>query len=77
MLEFIEELVVTGIDERISKQGNKYTIVNYLGENGQTFGTVAECNIPNIKQLDKVNATLKVYPGRYLQLKTIGLELVS
>ena len=75
MLEFIEELVVTGIDERVSKQGNKYTIVNYLGENGQTFGTICDCNVPNINQLDRVVAKLKVIPGRYLQLKTIGLEI--
>lgn len=75
MLEFMEELIVTGVDERISKQGNKYTIINYLGETGQTFGTVCECPVPNLKQLEKVNATLKVYPGRYLQLKTIALEI--
>ena len=74
MLKFKEEIIMTGIESRTSKQGKDYKIINYLGSNGQTFGTIAECHIPDdLKQLDKVSVDFQVVPGRYTQLKTIGI----
>lgn len=76
MLEFKEILIYTGKDERVSEKTQKpYTIVNYLDDKGQTFGTIAECNIPiDLKQLQLVEVTFKVIPGRYLQLKTLSIN---
>lgn len=78
MLKFKEKIIMTGIERRVSKQGNEYLIINYLGENGQTFGTIAECFIPDgLKQLDKVEVDFQVVPGRYTQLKTVGISKVG
>lgn len=80
MLEFREErIILTGIDTRISKNtGEEYKIINFLGENGQTFGCMAECDIPgNLKQLDEVNVLFKVLPGRYTQLRVVDIKKVA
>lgn len=77
MFEFKEEMVVTGVVNKTSKKGNEYVIVNYLGQDGQTFGTMAECNLPNLNQLDRVLATFKLTPGKYIQLKTIDIEKIA
>ncbi|MEW9097384.1 MAG: hypothetical protein AB2417_20110 [Clostridiaceae bacterium] len=78
MLEFKEKLIYTGSDERTStKTRVDYQLITYLGENGQTFSTVADCQIPSdIKQLDRVEVTFKVVPGRYIQLKTLDIKKV-
>jgi len=78
MLEFKEKCILTGIEKRISKKSDEtYIIANFLGDNGQTFGCIVECDIPQgIKQLDQVDVVFKVIPGRYTQLKVIGLNKV-
>jgi hypothetical protein len=78
MLEFRENCILTGIEKRISsKSGEVYIIANILGENGKTFSCVVECEIPQgLSQLDKVDVEFKVIPGRYTQLKVIGLKKV-
>lgn len=75
MLEFQEEMLFLSKEEKTSKKGNKYTLINYLGDK-ESFTTMAECIVPDLKKLDKVLVTFKVYPGRYLQLKTIDIELI-
>lgn len=78
MLKFKEKIIMTGIERRVSKQGKEYIIINYLGENGQTFGTIAECYIPDdLNQLEKVEVDFQVIPGRYTQLKTVGIRKVG
>lgn len=80
MLEFREErMILTGINSRISKNtGEEYKIINFLGENGQTFGCMAECDIPlTLKQLDEVSVHFKVLPGRYTQLRVLDIKKVS
>lgn len=74
MLKFNEKLIYTGHSERTSKQsGEIYTIVNFLGSDGQSFGVIAKTNIPNsIKQLDTVDVLLGVTTGRY-----VGLQLLE
>lgn len=76
MFKFKERMIYTGKKTQVSKQGREYTIINYLGEDGSTFGTVAECNIPELRQLEEVLVTFEVIPGRYVQLKTVGIEKV-
>lgn len=76
MFEFIEEMIFTGKAKKTSKNGNEYTLISYLGEDGQTFTTIAECILPELNQLDKVRVKFKVTPGRYLTLKTIGIEKI-
>lgn len=77
MLKFEEKMIYTGKIKKVSKQGNNYTIVNYLNSDGTTFGTIAECEIPeDISQLDQVLVKFEVIPGRYVQLKTVGIEKV-
>jgi hypothetical protein len=78
MLNFKEKMILTGITQRISqKTQEKYLLVNFLGEDGQTFGCMADCEIPQgLEQLDKVEVDFKVLPGRYTQLKVLGLKKV-
>lgn len=77
MLEFEEIMVYTGKQIRTSeKTGNQYTLVYYLDETGQTFSTIAECVVPELKQLDQVQVKFKVIPGRYTQLKTIEIQAI-
>lgn len=78
MFKFKEKVIFTGKKSMVSKQGRDYTIVNYLGDDGNTFGTVADCLIPDsIKQLDEVEVTFGVIPGRYVQLKTIDIQKIN
>lgn len=75
MFQFKENMIFTGKSERISKKGKEYTLVSYLDNEGQTFSTIAECPVPDLKQLQEVVVTFKVTPGRYLTLKTIEMEI--
>ena len=77
MFKFKEKVIFTGKKAMVSKQGRDYTVVNYLGDDGNTFGTIAECLIPpDIQQLDLVEVTFGVVPGRYVQLKTLEIRKI-
>ena len=71
MLEFKEKIILTSIEQKESqKTGRTYKIANFLGENGQTFTTMLDCDVPDgLKQLDWVDVLFKVIPGRYTQLR--------
>lgn len=75
MLEFKERLIYTGRYERVSERGKKYTILNFLGEDGKTFGVIANCEVPEINQLQQVHVKFKLTPGRYNKLEIIGIEI--
>lgn len=77
-MEFTSQRIYTGKETRVSKKTNEeYTLVNFLDENGQSFGVIAKCFIPkDIKQLQQVKAKFNVKTGRYLQLELVGLEVV-
>ena len=78
MFEFKETLILTGIENRISNSGRKYTIANFLGENGRTFSCVVDCPVPEgLKQLDKVEVDFKFVPGRYAHVRIIGIKKVE
>ena len=79
MLEFVEKnIVFTGAEIRVSKKGEEYILVNFLGSDGKTFACVCDCQIPsNLKQLDRVDVTFKVLPGRYTQLRVLNLSKAS
>jgi len=77
MLEFKERLILTGVQQKISKTGNSYIIANFLDENGQIFGCIVDCDLPEgLRQLDHVDVKFKVIPGRYIQLKVIDIKKV-
>ena len=77
MLEFKERCILTGVQKKLSKAGNSYIIANFLDENGQTFGCIVECDLPEgLRQLDHVDVKFKVIPGRYIQLKVIDIKKV-
>lgn len=72
-----EELIYTGKVEGISKKtGEPYTILNYLDNTGQVFGTMVTCEVPNLKQLDKVEVIMELQVGRYTTLKTIEIRKI-
>ena len=79
MLKFKERCILTGIEKRKSqKTGTEYTLANFLGESGQTFGCIVEGNIPQgVKQLDIVEVDFIVVPGRYTQLKVESIKKVE
>lgn len=78
MLEFKEVCILTSIQQRKSnKTGKPYTIAFFLGENGQTFGCVVDCSVPEgLSLLDKVEVGFKVIPGRYTHLRVISIEKI-
>lgn len=77
MLDFTKEMIFTGAELKKSKENKEYVLVNFLNENGSSFGTVCECPLPqNLKQLDKVTVNFLVVPGRYTQLKTLDIKKV-
>lgn len=78
MITFEKELIYTGQETRKSqKTDNDYTLLSFLGENGQTFTTLFNDIFPNnIKPLDSVVANLKLTPGRYFRFETLSLEKV-
>lgn len=78
MLQFNSVCIFTGFALRKSKNsGNSYNLVSFLGSEGQTFSCIMDCSKPNLEQLDKVNVTFKVVPGRYTQLRVLDLKKVS
>lgn len=77
MLEFIETMVLTGIEKKVSKSGTEYTLAYLLGENGQTFSVPVDCEVPEgLQQLDKVEVLFKYVTGRYPHIKIIDLKKV-
>lgn len=76
MFKFKEKMIYTGKKNMVSKKGKEYTIVNYLDNTGNTFGTIADCSVPQLNQLDTVEVTFEVVPGRYIQLKTLDIKKI-
>lgn len=77
MLILKKELFCTGIEKRTSKNGNEYTLIKYLEENGDTFSTVFIGDISmlsNIKRMENVKVDLELLTGRYMQLRTIYIH---
>lgn len=78
MFEFKETLIVTGIEEKTSRNNIRYKVAYFLGENGKTFSCVLDCEISkDIKQLDRVEAKFKLTPGRYTNLRVIEMKKVE
>jgi len=82
MLEFKEKCILTGISKRTSTKTNEeYLLINFLGEDGQTFGCMGSsdlaADVQGLQQLDKVEVNFKVIPGRYTQLKVLSLRKIA
>lgn len=78
MLIFNQEVIYTGQEDKISKKGNRYKLVNLLDENGRQFSCMAEPDayIPDtLNLLDKVNVTFQLKVGRYLSLSILRMEV--
>ena len=78
-MRFNQEVVYTGKEERTSKKGNNYTVVNLLDATGKQFSCMLtqEAFIPAyLKQLDKVLVEFELEVGRYTSLKVAEIDLV-
>lgn len=68
MLNFSKKCVITGAEQRTKKDGNTYTIVHVLGDNGQTMGCMYKGNIDKIFSLVKMKeykVTFTLNVGQY------------
>lgn len=81
MLSFKKELYYTGKEDRKSKNtGNEYTILNFLGENGQSFSAMADGLTRDmfemLQQMELVSATFLF--SQYMNnwnVKVISIEM--
>lgn len=77
MFRLKENLIYTGHEVRTNKKnGNTYTLVRFLDDNGSVFSCVAKCDVPSISQLDEVEVDIEVIPGRYNQINVLSIEKV-
>lgn len=77
MFRLKENLIYTGHEVRTNKKnGNTYTLVRFLDDNGSVFSCVAKCDIPSISQLDEVEVDIEIVPGRYNQINVLSIEKV-
>lgn len=73
-LEFEQKCIVTGKEQRTSQKGLDYTLINILDDTGKTFSCMADVDVSDIKPLDTYNVRFKIIPGRYLQLRVVGIS---
>lgn len=60
-MRFQCERIITGIENRKSKNGNEYIIIHFLDDNGKTFSCVSNVPLPDdVKQLDLVNVEFEI-----------------
>lgn len=77
-MEFIKEMVITGIEQCVSKNGNTYVLIHILLENGQTVACMYRSEDPldlgSIKKMEKNKILFYLVVGRYTQLyvKKVG-----
>lgn len=80
-MKFTARLPITGIVERVSKKtNNPYVIVNFLNEEGQSFGAMykgVHDIVGQFKQMDLVEATFNLRTGQYMNLELVSLVLVD
>lgn len=55
MLEFEKICLVTGAEQRTKKDGNTYTIIHILGDNGQTLSCMYKGDMNKVFSLQKMN----------------------
>lgn len=73
-MRFQTERIITGAEKKTSKNGNVYTIINFLDDNGRTFSCVSDVSLTSdIKALDKVNVEFEIITGRYTNLRVVGI----
>lgn len=76
MFKIKEKLIFTGKEKRQSKAGKEYNLVYFLGENGQSFSVISNIYPDDLKQLDEVQATIKVTPGRYITMELLSIAKI-
>lgn len=73
MLEFERVLIYTGQEYRTNKKGEKYILISFLGDNGQTVTALLDCKPMELEILQKVGVKFRLSLGRYISLKVIEL----
>lgn len=77
MLEFTKELIVTGAEQRIRKDGTSYTLLHIMGENGATFSSVFKGDINKVmslKKMEKYNVKFELVLGQYTRLSVLEIN---
>jgi len=69
-MRFETRRIYTGTTKKEGKNGNKYTLINFLDDEGQTFSVVSDVEVPlGIKQLETVNVEFELTTGKYKNLR--------
>lgn len=77
MLEFEKQLIITGAEQKIRKDGTTYTLVHTMGENGQTFASVFKGDVNKIMSLKKMEIykiRFDLSIGQYTRLSIIDIS---
>ena len=78
MLQFEKELIITGAEQRVRKDGTVYTLVHVLGENGATFACVYKGDINKIMSIKKMQTyklNFELVMGQYTRLSITDIAV--
>lgn len=76
MLDFEKQLIITGAEQRVRKDGTSYTLIHIMGENGQTFSSVYKGDINKVmslKKMEKYTIRFELYLGQYTRLSVTDI----
>lgn len=76
MLDFEKQLIITGAEQRVRKDGTSYTLIHVMGENGQTFSSVYKGDINKVmslKKMEKYTIRFELYLGQYTRLSVTDI----
>lgn len=77
MLEFEKNLMVTGAEQRIKKDGTAYTLLHIMGESGATFSAVFKGDINKVmslKKMEKYKIKFELFLGQYVRLSVLDIQ---
>ena len=78
MLQFEKQLIITGAEQRVRKDGTVYTLVHVLGENGATFACVYKGDINkvmSIKKMEQYKVRFELVTGQYTKLSITDIAV--
>ena len=82
MIKFDKEMILTGIEKKMSKKGNEYYVINFLDDNGLGQQSMFKGDTPNdqyFKGLEKLKPylfTFQVTLGKYKNCDILNLQKV-
>lgn len=77
MLEFEKELIITGAEQRLRKDGTSYTLLHIMGENGVTFSSVFKGDVNKVmslQKMEKYNIKFELVLGQYTRLSVLEIH---